>query len=425
MIPYIVEAEILSVEKKALVGESNKIRYTCQVKMPGGSITILTGVEAPTAFGGIADYFNMRHRASFDASEYSAIAIQQNERDAAIGDRCLIAFVNGNVLNPKIICFLQHPNQTPEIRSADEKEPQAVMQLLGIRVEIDETGQLRIIHKGAPKIVYDPQDSTQLDADILGIKQELQAKTGGSDIKGDNNPQVEPADETEVTLVEMLDTGLFCVRDQEGQAIEFDRENGRILFSNAYIPSVLSREAPQALSIDGQEKEYILFDKNDGMLELQGSQLLSLVALQDREETTEGDHTNETSGSYFVSIGKNEERKVEGESSLTIEKSWNISVTESTDILSKKGFSVADGQKGAIVVKDGKIALGGANAELLDLFDKVIDLIDETLKNIQQLAFIGNLGLPVTPPTNAALFATTDTKLLQLKSQLGTIKGSL
>lgn len=428
MIPYIVEAEILIVEKKAIIGESNKIRYTCQAKMPsedGSSLLLLPGVEAPTAFGGIADYFNMRHRASFDSSDYSSIAIEQNERDAAVGDRCLIAFINGSIMNPKIICFLQHPNQTPEITGANDKEPQAVLQLLGMRVEIDEEGQMRLIHKGAPKVVFDAQDSTLLDSDLLGIKQELTAKTGGSDVGGNNNPQVEPAEDSEVTMIEMLAGGLFRVRDQEGQAIEFDRENGTMFFSNSYLPSTLSPDAPQAARITGEDNEYILFDKNEGMLEFQGSKLLSLIALKDRSESTGGDHENETKGSYDLTIGKNETRKVTGESSLDIQRSWKVNVNESTDILSKGGISIKDGAKGGFVSKNGKVAIGGASAELLDLVSKLMEQISKLDQALQVHLHTGNLGFPVSPPTNVADFVLNQTEVEKLKVQLGTIKGSL
>lgn len=423
-IPYPVEGEILKVEKRAAVGERNIIRYTCRVNMPNGSQMVLPHVETTSGLGGISDYFIMRHRASFDSSDVSDFPTNQNERDAMIGERVIIQFVNGNILHPIITSFKQHPNQTPELIGADKKDPEAVLQILGIRVEIDEEGSLKFIHKGAPEVDFDPQNSSALDANILGIKQEAAAKAGESSIGGDNNGAIVPADKSEVTLWEMLKRGVFKLRDAEGQGFAIDQDAGLLLLSNNLLPSWMSPDAPQASQYTGLDGEYIQFDSGGGRATINSSKLTEIISNIDREDTTDGKYSHDVTGTYTVNIQDNESRSVTGGSDLSVERNYTIDVTGNYSVTSKQVVEI-EGSGGKLKLSQGTVALGGPGAELLDLFDKTLDRLDMILTNIQALTVLGNLGLASSPPINIADFILDDADVKKIKAQLGLIKGSL
>lgn len=406
-INYPVEAEILSVQPKAKFGESNVIRYTCRATLHNGSQIIIPNVEAPTFLGGIADYAVFRHRASLEADDMNKTPMEQTERDAAIGDRCIIVFINGQLMRPKIVAFMQHPNQTPEITDPDEKKPQGVFQYLGIRTEFTENGDLRVIHKGLPTIKYDPDNSTLLDSDVLGKTQAAQAKAGGNSIGGDNNGQIEPADQSEITLFEMLEKGIYRIRDAEGQSLEIDPDKKTILLSNDYYPSWLSLDAPQASSITGKDAEYLLMDKSDGSLTIQSTKLTKIISKQDFEQETAGKHQESCDGDYEVQIKGNEKKQVTGKMIYETSDSFALESNKTVEISGKSEVAMKDGSGATFKAANGKIALGSTSAELVDILSKLL----------QQLSIETYSGFGA-PATGAA-------KYLELKTLLDTIKGTL
>jgi len=392
--------------------------------MPNGSPAIIPNVEAPTMIGGIADYFNYRHRGSLESSDLNYVPTQQNERDATVGDRCLVALINNSIMNAKIVAFYQHPNQTPEIPKFSEK-PQAVFQLLGMRVELSPEGDVRFIRKGAPVVKYDPDNSALIDYNPLGKIQDAAAKLGGNAIKGNNNAQVEPAEETEVTLWEILKGGVFRLRDAEGQSFELNRDQGTILLSNDYYPSTLATDSVTASAITGKTAEYILFDKSAGSITLQTTSLTSINSLQDREETTGGNFSHEVVGSYTVNITGNETRSITGGLTVDVSQKYQLSSVGDMVISSKGVIDISEVTGGALKLSKGKVALGSSTAELLDLFDKTLSILSQLATDLSTEIHTGNLGLPTSPPLNAAQYVAAQVQLTQLQTLLGTIKGSL
>jgi len=73
----------------------------------------------------------------------------------------------------------------------------------------------------------------------------------------------------------------------------------------------------------------------------------------------------------------------------------------------------------------GRVALGGPTAELLDLFDQMLQALTTLTTAMQAETHISNLGYPSAPPTNAPSYAAVQTQLMQIKVLLTTIKGSL
>lgn len=415
----ICEGEILKVEKRAKYGERNIVRYTVMAYI-GGKKIVIPHVEAVNMFGGIADYTVVRQRAMFDTDETSDFPVEQNEIDATIGARIILAVLGPT--NAIILGFKQHPNQVPEIIDADEKDPQGVFQFLGIRVEVSEEGDIQFIHKGLPSIAYKPGTSSLLDNNVLGEQLALAAESGGDVTGGNGSDAITPADKSEVVLWEMISGGGFKIRDSLGQGFVLAQADNLMTLTNNTIPSWLSPDAPQAANYSGYENEYLEFDKDAGSIEINTSKLTSIISNGDRTESTLGAYSHDVTKTYSVHIQDNEDRKIDGGLELAVEKKISVSVGDSYTIDGKKDLTL-DFSGAKLTMKNGKVAIGGS-AELLDLFDQTLQAMDKILTNIEALTVLGNLGLPSSPPVNIADFTLDQTTVAQIKTQLGTIKGS-
>jgi hypothetical protein len=407
LINYPVEGEILKVQTRALLGESNIIRYLCRATLADGSQILLPNVEASTAFGGIADYFNMRHRASLEADGADSIPLDnQSELDAMVGDRCIIVFIHGSIHKPRIVAFKQHPNQTPELTSPETLDPQAVFQLMGVRCEFNEKGEFRIIRKGAPEVSYDPQNSIALDADILGKASKIKAKIGGNSIGGDNNAQIEPADQSEIALIEFLEKGVARLRDSKGQSIEFNPDKGTLFLSNDYYPSYLATDSTEAALIDGKKGEYIEFDKLGGALTIQSSRSTVIKNILNFEQTTGGSHDESVTGPYSLSVTAGMTVDA-GQVEFTSKGNFNIDATLGVKVDSKGDIVFKDIAGATIKISKGQVAIGSPACELIDLLVEVLTTLSTTTA--------AGFGAPIS---SVAQFA-------QLAVKLATIKGSL
>lgn len=117
------------------------------------------------------------------------------------------------------------------------------------------------------------------------------------------------------------------------------------------------------------------------------------------------------------------ETKIGVDGSLSVENSsaYKIAASPAGEV------SVSNtGKAGMKLSPAGQVAFGGASAELLDLFDKTFDALDELLTSMGTETHIGNMGLPTTLGPDAVInYKKSQVKLKALKTQLGTIKGSL
>jgi hypothetical protein len=75
----------------------------------------------------------------------------------------------------------------------------------------------------------------------------------------------------------------------------------------------------------------------------------------------------------------------------------------------------------------GQVAIGGPSAELLDLFDQMLQVMDTFFEAISTETHLGNLGYPSGPPLDpvATVYTDVKTEMEQIKTLLNTIKGSL
>lgn len=89
-------------------------------------------------------------------------------------------------------------------------------------------------------------------------------------------------------------------------------------------------------------------------------------------------------------------------------------------------ISATDQMKGALKIAQGKVALGGATAEVLDLFSQVLKEMDTLLTNMGAEKHIGNMGVPTTlAPDAVANYKSSQVALTAISKQLDAIKGSL
>jgi hypothetical protein len=393
-LPYIVEGEIIDVQKRRNpVSERGIVRYLCKVTMPDGSVSIIPNVQSSTIFGGISDYFQYRAKSSKDGGEHLTQDTDEQE-NAKTGDRVYIAFVNGNIMKPIIIGYVQHPNQSVEFpTSPDSADKKAILQYNGIRIEIGENGDLSLMHKGAPEVSYLPTAGLPAAAGALS-----DALPGGP-----INPAVQEADRDGITVFEFLDGGIMRLRDSEGQIFELDPTTPRIYISNndrkANEPEKLN-EVSAGLSALASEN--ILFDKGEGLLKLSATSTLHFFS-QDAL-------TIEVLGDADITITGDLSETILGSVDTTITGDKSETITGSVDMKIIKDFSLSAGIGGLSIGKDGKVAIGSKAAELLDL-------IDQTLTAIQALT-VGTGTGPSSPPINTATFT-------QIQAKLSLIKGSL
>lgn len=102
-----------------------------------------------------------------------------------------------------------------------------------------------------------------------------------------------------------------------------------------------------------------------------------------------------------------------------------LSDAGNVDIEATAGDVMLNGSLAKMKLSQGKVALGGPAAELLDLFDQFIDVVKTVFDVLALETHTGNLGYPTSPPLNAAQYTQASVLATQIKTLLGTIKGSL
>jgi len=399
--PYIYEGEIL-VAQPARQGERNIVRYTCRVEIENGSHIIVPNVQESSIFGGLSDYMRRRSRASEDKAQLE-ITDDRERIDAMVGERVYIAFVHGNVSKPVILSYAQHPNQGLELPKGGKEELQLVGQYHGIRWEIDEKGQMRFIHKGAPEVNFAPQNA----ASKILASNPLEA------IGGNNNSAITPQSDENVTLWEFLDGGVFRIRDSVGQIIEINRtvDEGRIYISNNDLKST---EDADAIPLSGglqflanaTDAEYIWLDRKQKMILANARKMIQLYSFDQRKDVTEGDHEHTVFGNSTWNIGGDEEKIIAGSRTKTVlgddkltvggnvtqEVAGNVEATilgnkaetvlgnVTQDVLgnitiSALGTVKIEGLLGMLKLGNGMVGIGGPAAELLQLCDQELDAL--------------------------------------------------
>lgn len=429
--PHILEGEIVSVMPNKS-GMKDSTRYMVKVTLENGSVAYLQNVQEMTPFGGISDYLRRRSRATQDDSDSkTAKMFIQSEADATVGERVYVGFVNGNINYPIIVGYKQHPNQTTEFGNAADVQPQAILQYLGIRVEVDAEGQIRFIHKGAPQVNFSPKGG------LGGLSVPV---ASGAAIGGDNNDAIDPAPDTEVTLWEMLKEGIFRLRDANGQMFEMDRSNSKITISNQALKSTESASGGLGSALSGLSSaagvsgESIVWDDDAESITIAARSLLTYKTDGDSEYSIKGDETHDNIGDVSWTIGGDrsldlagsDESSIGGDQTVSIVGKQEIEAVQGVKITATAGLIELEGSGGAKVkIGNGQIGLGGASAELLDLIDQTLKLLANLGMSLSTEIHIGNLGYSTAPPTNAADYLKFQADILQVEAKLASIKGGI
>lgn len=398
-IPYIVEGEVIDVQSTDTGQRANQVGYTCRVQLDNDSEIILPNVVAGSMFGGIGDYLQRRARATNDTGTEYQMYPDDSKNDAQIGDRCYIAFVNGNIGKPVIVAWAPHPNQTQEFKDDPAGiDPQAILQYLGIRIEMDDKGQFRLIHKGAPKVNFSPQGGA--GAAAAGALSAAASLAGGNTIGGNDNPALDPADDTETTLIEFLEKGIFRVRDAAGQLIEMDREKGHIYIANNDVPSTESGGTLGPLiSTNNTDSEYVLLDRKKKLVLINARKTAQIYSFGNRKDVTEGNHRHHILGDENIIVEGDKTDFIRGEWDVTSNANaeWDINGTK-------------------ISLGNGKMSFDGAAGELMKQISDTLEKISSTLQELAIHTHTGNLGYPTSPPIDAAEFEALDVEVTEIKT---------
>lgn len=422
-INYLVEAEILRVSDISTIPNKENIRsavrYDCEAIMDGGMPWLIKYAMLSKSLGGIGDLESRRIRTRADSPADKTL-LDQPDRDASVGERVYILFLNGNPQRPIIVGFKDHPNYINELGDGTERKPQAMKQYLGVRQSIDENGQFRIIRKGLPETEYKPVAASSVPS-APGASSEPDLK-----ILGDGNPALTPDDITKFFAVEMLE-GKYQVRDYLGNTIAIDADANAITLKNN-SPQPFSDITPTSETTKEPEKEG---DERQGFEEISllaetkkvdifARALVAIESGKDRADLTFGNMTEDVRNNIETQIG--------GEKIIKIAKDYKISSENLlTDIKTK---SLLTGGKSEILLNDGKMHIKAGSMELLakivdyiEIFLEVAALNEAQVDTYLQVSVVGNLGFPTPPgPVNAPLAIQTKAKLLAAQTKAKKLK---
>lgn len=445
--PYLMEGEVVSVQTKK-AGLHNRTYYTCEVTMANGSKTFLPNCSQSSLFGGIGDYTRGILNARENSEYVTGIErLQPNNLEASVGDRVYILCVNGSNRNPIIIGCAQHPNQTEEGTEPTEDDkgaPVWLFQKTGLRQSIDKDGQFRIIHKGPQSVSFLPKDNSAIGAAFDAVS----GLAGASEI-GEGNPALEASSESEFSALEMLNGGIIKLRDSAGSNINFDPSSETLTISNNKTesftdippnPSLLGAAFGAAADLLSGNvgginlSESIVLDNSASSLSIGARDLLAISVNSDREDLVGGDFTSKIVGASSVSIVGDSELVVGGSLTETfaVDRSAKIGGDLSFEsvgavsILAASDLSIVNAIGTGIEISANSIKIGGQTAELLTLFDEVIDEILTSLQDtvVPANQALGNLGFPtVVNPAYVTAVTANITKLTAIKVKLATIKG--
>lgn len=208
---------------------------------------------------------------------------------------------------------------------------------------------------------------------------------------------------------------------------------------------------------DNTDQDYFHTIGNNSTTEIAVDEIVTISG--NSTHSVEGDRIFEIIGSYNNTVDADYSLAVEGATSIVSAGAIDIETQDAMSVIAASGYTlttdgdfsvtaqgdvvqesstgnvavtasagditlVAAGQA-SLNLSGGQVALGGASAELLDLFDQTLDEMNKILTALQSQTHIGNLGIPTSPPVNAANYASSQAKVATIKSLLGSIKGSL
>ena len=505
-LPYLVEGEILKVNEVPQEGDSASmvpsagfsiggtktvpvrpiVSYTCKVTLANGAVIVLPRVVDTTPFGGIDDYVQLRHRASKDES--SAKIASADDLGAQIGDRVLIAFINGHIFRPVIVSCMQHPLQTSRFEEGvgPDIKPQMYWRYLGLSKVIDEDGQFFITHFGAPTIKYIGSKSLGgAAAEVLGNMSALSTPSGyegydeGDETLDENkNKAVVPQNYRFKTTQEFLKDGMWRVRDSIGQNFVLDPKASKILITNMGMSSTKPLDAGLAGALGGvlgggaEEAELIRLDAKEKSITINSRKLTTIISGDERKDNTIGDYTHKIGGDETRTVSGDQTETIDGSLTRTVKSdledtisgdvTWTIkgdldqtvkgaltiTVSDAVDWTAKDAFTLTitsdckldtkgdltmsaasnitiENSKGAGMKVSGTTAEFGTKA--VGIFAAMSDALEQIgalIDTITQATFPSGTG-PTGPAINTADFIQLKAKFSTLKGKIDSSKGSL
>lgn len=322
----------------------------------------------------------------------------------------MVTFLGGYRI-PVILGAWSHPTRA-FVGAKEDDGVRLVKEFNGIRWNINADGELIITYMGGPR--------TPPPQPIPGLfPQAADPSTAPTQIKIDK-------------------TGGVRVIDNELNELRISREDGTISLTQ-YLGSLLP-ELPTDYQ-DGYEAEPldVNFPINEITLDKEGKSI-SLInyqpgGVENLSVKIDGDggtitledaitQAKATIGSTKVEIetGSGTKLSVDGASDeITAEAVIGDKVTVS----GPNGILAKSSTGATLKLAQAKVGLGGPGAELLDLFDQLLQQMDTLLTQMATETHIGNLGYPTAPPTNASAYAAVQAQIAVIKTMLGLIKGGI
>lgn len=217
-----------------------------------------------------------------------------------------------------------------------------------------------------------------------------------ADLKG---IRITTSDGSKIHISEYTNNKKILLERQEGTKVEIDGQTDMITISanNGDILTVSKDEGIQGSTPSGtalsMKNGIVTIEGEGSSLEIKDA---SIIATDSNGNTV----TLDSSGS-----------KIEDSNGNAIE-------------MTSSGIKATDSAGAGLNISSGKVALGGSAAEVLDLFDKLLQQMDAILTQVQAITVPTAVG-PSGPPVNAAAFASAQVQVATIKTTLGSIKGSI
>lgn len=414
-IPFPIKAHVIRVfpidDDQNREGET----YVCDLHVPRFGMVLY---KVPFLLDK-ADYDNYVHYSPLPAKKNLDFSLfDQTKLDASIHDGTvvLVQFINADVKQPVITKVFPHNlsgradnpiASSPDPRPGNESDGDNYkIRYNGTNIEIDKDGNVLIDQSETTDLTanHDKKFTFKLANPLFGLGQTVEFEM----------------DNTADGMINLTTTDILGVK----QNILLDAGNQKTVITSE------NDFGSNVITLDPDQIEV----KNEGVLNT------NTVVLDDNGisfETTQGKVSWIAAADIFEIKSVSTTITIDGTSDLIKLKTAfgdELSVSASdgikgstptgTSLSFKSGAVELEGTGGKMKLKGGKVAMGGAAAELLDLFDQTLEKLNTTLTQIQAIIVPTAVG-PSGPPTNAAQFATLFTEVTTIKTQLGLIKGSL
>ena len=340
------------------------------------------------------------------------------------GALCVVVFIEGEAFVHGYINALSDGsgavtgNETAALVRGDK----IISTKAGNRIIIRANGALEFISKATLKTTFIPTDSR-----IITLCKNFNFKSDGGfiDWQGDDVGQTLHAAEYRANI--LRSSVMLEKRGNVSAATIYTREIGPGVPGTPGIPAALYKKE---YGIDGSTKETVG----------------PAVPTRTTEMAVDGSIKHDMFGDYsilsklgkfLVELDTGDAKVIAKLGSIMLEATagkvdlkslQDMSFTSDTGNVSVKATAKdvnIEGSQAKMKLGKGKVALGGPTAELLDLFDQLLDAMKDAWTAAAAETHIGNMGYPTAPPTNAADYVKAAATVTQIKTLLGTIKGSL